>query len=115
MAWRRFAVGVARRRGVRRVGTALLPVVRAHAPLVAAGFRRTGVRPGEGSRRARSTLARGAGSGARGGGVRVRGDARAGDRGGSRDPSLAGRGGPRGPPRPYRGPVLGLARTRTAG
>jgi len=43
---------------------------RSPRPLVLRDSRRSGVRSGAGSRRARSTLARGAGDGARGGGVR---------------------------------------------
>src|SRR2546422_8410430 len=67
-----ISVGAAGRAGARRVGAALLPVVGARPAPVVAGFGRGGVRARARSRRARSALARGAGDGARGGGVRDR-------------------------------------------
>src|ERR1051326_9475542 len=73
------------------VGAALLPLVRADAAFVAARRGRGGVRARARSRGARRALTRGARNGARRCGVRLRGEARAGDRRRSRDPALAGR------------------------
>src|SRR5438876_3571142 len=86
----RPAVGGSWRRGARGVGAALLPVVRARALRVAARRRRGGVRAGTGPGGARPRLAARPRGSTRGRRVRLRDHTGDGDRGGGRDPALAG-------------------------